>query len=81
VWSRSDLRVIVEPRLIVERSTAAPDWMDGVETGWTEQHDRGVERSPTTITTTLPRWASWLRIPSSTPIAAYVMAPWRYRLA
>jgi hypothetical protein len=40
---------------IVDRSTTGANWMDEVETGWTEQHNRGVGPTPETETTTLPR--------------------------
>ena len=43
------------PLAIVERSTTAADWVDEVETGWTEGHALGLERSTKTNSNTLPR--------------------------
>ena len=40
---------------IVERSTTAAGWMDGLETGWTEPHVRGPAGPKRTKTLTLPR--------------------------
>ncbi len=40
---------------IVDRSTTATDWVDGLETGWTEPHDRGLAPTTETKTATLPR--------------------------
>ena len=40
---------------IVERSTRGADWVDVVEAGWTEPHDRGEERTRRTKTTTWQR--------------------------
>jgi hypothetical protein len=41
--------------------------MDAVETGWTDQQARGVNRTTWTGTATLPRLGSRVRIPSSAP--------------
>ena len=40
---------------LVDPSTAATEWVDEVETGWTGQHDRGVGLTTEMKITTLPR--------------------------
>ena len=37
------------------------DWLDEVETGWTDQHFTGLEQTSRTKTPTLPRWESRVR--------------------
>ena len=40
---------------IVDSSTTATDWLDAVETGWTEEHVAGFQQTYWTKTATLPR--------------------------
>ena len=46
--------VLLESRAIVDRSTAATDAVDAVETVWTKRHGGGLEPTTQTETTTLP---------------------------
>ena len=40
---------------LVDPSTTATDWVDEVETGWTDKHARGLKLTRTMKITTLPR--------------------------
>jgi hypothetical protein len=50
--------VILERRAIVDRSTTETYPVDWLETGWTEPHVGGLERTIETKTITLPRRGS-----------------------
>ena len=63
-WGVRNKKMSEGPR-IAERSTTGADVADVVETGWTEQPDRGVAPTTETETTTLRRRGSRVRIPSS----------------
>jgi len=49
---------------IVDRSTTATDWLDGVETGWTEQLFAGRERTSKTKNATFAK----VRVAGSNPV-------------
>ncbi len=53
IWRTSNA-ILFSVNAVVDRSTTATDWVDVLETGWTEPHLTGLERTRRTNSNTLP---------------------------